>query len=240
MFSSSSHRWIPHLPTVTPAHALTSTVSEDILNSLVSYAEECQVTLATLCFATFCAFIYEMTNFWENDIGITYTMTSRPAEPEAAHLIGPFMYLPLLKIHLNDGGRTTFRQLVKSAHSVIGTGYRHVKATNTLPDTIDFEHLPPDACTRYPEIFPIAGVQFDIEEDNYVILDDANNIRLEKVKNKVDGFPEEAWWRVATNDYWITLFHYDPTSEQLRYVTVLPTTLFEYSTAVSTCMNSKR
>lgn len=174
-----------------------------------------------------------MTNLWDEDIGITYTMNVGSSEPETVDLIGPFMYIPLLRMHLEDGSNTTFLSLVRWVHSVVANGYKHVKAANALPDNIDFDDLPANAASLFPEMFPCFGMQFDIEEHNHLALDDAGDVRLDQVKSSTDGFPQSAWWRRATNDYWNTLFHYDPLSNKIRYVNVLPTTLFEFPTAVS-------
>ncbi|CAF1214712.1 unnamed protein product [Rotaria magnacalcarata] len=221
--------WIAHPPAVVPAHSIVSRVDKNITQTMLQCADACNTTLATICLASFCAFIYDMTNYWHDDIGITYTMASRPTEPEAGGLIGPFMYLKLLRMHLENGPHTTFLKLVHWVRSAVMEGFKHVRATHDPFDTNIHDALSPSSLS--PEMCPCVAVQFDLEENNHLILDEAGDARLDILRNEDDGFPLDMWWRVASNDYWITLFNYNPEAEELRCVSIFPATLFERPTA---------
>jgi hypothetical protein len=204
---------------------------------MLEYADECNTTLATVCLASFCAFLYELTDYWTSDIGIVYTMASRPTEPEAAQLVGPFMYYQLLRMHLQNGLHTTFQELVHWVRSVVISGLEHARAMYNPLDTRNQEQLSPELILSNslpPEMCPCVVVQFDIEDTNDIILDEGvHHAKLAIVRNKTDGFLQDAWWRVASNDCWITQFYYNTDSKTLGYVPIFPTTLFKYETAVS-------
>lgn len=225
-------RWVPHAPSVVPGHAITSTIDKSITDIMIQYANTCNTTLATICLASFSAFLYELTNYWKDDIGITYTMASRPVEYEAAGLVGPFMYSKLLRMHLENGHQTTFLALVEWVRSAVISGFEHVRATHDPFDTNANDPSAPSEPLPL-ETVPCVAVQFDLEENNHVILDEADDVRLDLIRDQDDDFPLEAWWRVATIDYWMTHFNYNPEGKQLRYVSVFPATLFERPTAVS-------
>ncbi|UJR13005.1 hypothetical protein I4U23_000031 [Adineta vaga] len=202
---------------------------------MLQYADECSTTLATICLASFCTFLYELVNCWVDDIGIAYTMASRPVEPEAAELVGPFMYYQLLRMHLENGPHTTFQEFVHWVRSVVISGLEHVRAMYNPLEIRAHDQLSSSSTssTSLPqEMCPCVVVQFDLEDINHVILDEgADHAKLDIVRNESDGFLQDAWWRVATNDCWITQFYYNPEAKELGCIPIFPTTLFKRATA---------
>ncbi|CAF1667751.1 unnamed protein product [Adineta ricciae] len=79
---------------------------------------------------------------------------------------------------------------------------------------------------------PCIEVQFDTDNNAKVFLDEDSTIQLDVVLNEHDGFPLDRWWRIGNDSFWLTQFQYYPSVKKLGWVTVLPTTFFEYSTAV--------
>lgn len=192
-----------------------------MLDTMFEYANACDTTLATICLAGFGVFLFDLLNYWEDDFGIHYTMTRPPQQPECAHLIGPFVHFPQLRMHLENGCHTTFHSFVCYVRSIIISGLDHAEATHIYCEEKTYE-----TCERI-------SVQFDVCHHDHLVLDQTNNVQLDLIRNEHDGLPQDIWWR--SNDFNLLFVHFwfDSQVKTLHYAIVSPTLLFERSSVVS-------
>ncbi|CAF1544017.1 unnamed protein product [Adineta ricciae] len=201
---------------------------------MLQSAELYKTTLASICLSMACVFLYEVADYWEDDIGVSYMMASQSEISTVSKLIGPFMCSQTLRIHLQNGTHTTFVQLVNWVQTTVTKGLEHAKVSgNDLDTTTDDESSllssSPVFCAE-SDVY----IQFDIEENDCIVLDKVDDVQLHVVRNEKDNLPQHAWWRQGFCPFLNLFFDYNPKSKQLSYAIMFPTIRCEESTAVST------
>jgi hypothetical protein len=213
-------------PCVSPMHAFTFQLKDSTMAAMIECARENNVTLAVLCLTCHYAFLFEVTGLW--DVAARCAMASRPLEPEAAGIIGPFVYYPLLRIHVDTNGLATFESLIRAVHTLFVNAVDHVRieyhslpTSDTLNGKSQFEqHM---ICTIF---------QFD-ESMESITLDKVNNVQLEQLVDYRDGFSETCWWRHFWWLVWNVNVLYNISSQTLSYAQTFSTRLYERTTGVS-------
>ena len=212
LFPNLSHA---STPVFIPFH-----LDDKIVSMMTDCARENNVTIASLCLGCHFAFLIELTDEW--DLGVCSTVTSRPIEPEAVSILGPFFDFIVYRINLDKKTNPTFVTLVQQTHAIMTEIFDHLFAEQ-------------DPCSLDPLKEELSHLllccfQFD-EKIQDVILD--IDVRLCPALDPSDGMPKAIWWRFSTIECFLCHVLYDSKVGKLTHAFIFSTASFERSTAVS-------
>jgi NRPS condensation-like uncharacterized protein len=215
----SDRPWPLNLCNITLSIPITFNLDDKIASTMIKYARENNITVASLCLACHFAFLIELTSEW--DLLVSCTAASRPLEAEAVNILGPFADYILFRVTLDKKTNLTFNTLLHQMHTAMMESFDHLYVN---VDNFSIDPTKPLATYQVCSDF-----QFD-EKFQDIVLD--KNVRLRHLADPSDDMPMSIWWRALAYVQFGSYIIYDAQTGKLSYVFVFSTDTYERSTGV--------
>lgn len=209
-------------------HITSFRVDQCILEAMIDCATMNNVTLGTVCAACYAAFLFELTDDW--DVAFETTVTNRLQEPETSAIVGNYVYVPLMRVYMENTPETTFVTLLQNVQLLTNSSLIHARAqwdpirNNTLEQSEDGTSVN----------YPITGFQFEEYQKNFVLDTSVENGPvLEYVHSERDGLLAGLWAHAGSWSSFLTEAFYMLPDRTLTFGMIFSTVSYNRSTAVS-------